>query len=253
MNKSEARRKLKKDRELAGLCVYCGKYPPKEKFKGCVSCLNKKVKTTVKFCKNNKETTTQYRLLVKHQVIEKYGSKCNCCGETQVLFLTIDHKNNDGYIQRINEYGIKNPATLSWYLRLRKEPIREDLQVLCFNCNLGKSLNYGVCPHEELKRVLAPVYDRRHDPQFDKRLKIVWPPDDELIKMCNEISVSQVAKILGVDFTAVSGRLKRRNKYHLVIKKSFKMRLLDQLDKLGHLKEIYKDGTREEENKTTIS
>jgi hypothetical protein len=40
--------------------------------------------------------------------------------------------------------------------------------------------------------------------------------------MCNEKSIAEVSRNLGVDFSAVSGRLKRRNKYHLVIKKSGK-------------------------------
>lgn len=220
MNRSEKRRILWKDRESQGLCIYCGGNPPKEGRKGCEGCLKKKVDTTVKFSKNNKETTAQYRLLVKHQVIEKYGNICACCGEDQVLFLTIDHKNNDGYQDRMSTYGIKNPATTSFYLKLRRESIRDDLQVLCFNCNLGKSINNGICPHETINKKLLPIYDKRHDPQFDTRLKIVWPDDDKLINMCNEISISQVAKILGVDFSAVSGRLKRRNKYHLVRKRT---------------------------------
>lgn len=94
------------------------------------------------------------------------------------------------------------------------------MQVLCFNCNLGKSINNGICPHLQINKKLEPCYDKRHDPQFDKRLKIVWPNDEDLIRMCNESSVSQVAKELDVNFSAVSGRLKRRDKYHLVSKKS---------------------------------
>ena len=30
-------------------------------------------------------------------VFEFYGNKCSCCGETEPLFLTVDHINNDGY------------------------------------------------------------------------------------------------------------------------------------------------------------
>lgn len=67
-----------------------------------------------------------------------------------------------------------------------------------------------------VNRNLNPVYDKRHEPQFDTRLKIVWPTDDELIEMCNKTSINQVSKELNVNFSSVSGRLKRRNKYHLV-------------------------------------
>lgn len=216
MNRSDRRRKIWNDRELNNLCIYCGKNEPVVGKKGCKSCLEEKVSKTSKFSKNNREKINQYNLLNKHIVIEKYGGKCNCCGESQILFLTIDHINNDGSNDRSN----KNYTTRSFYMKLKKEPIRDDIQVLCFNCNLGKSINGGVCPHKLLNRVLNPIYDGRHNPQFDTRLKIVWPDDDELIEMCNEKSISQVSKELKVNFSAVSGRLKRRNKYHLVKKKS---------------------------------
>lgn len=213
------RKKRWQERENNNKCIYCGNNPPKNNRKGCENCLKKKVDASVKFCKNNKKSNAQYRLLIKYDVIQKYGNKCKCCNESQILFLTIDHKNNDGNVDRLKNFGIKNPPTISWYLKLRRELIRDDLQVLCFNCNLGKSLNNGICPHQKINRILEPISDRRHEPQFDKRLKIVWPIDNELIKMCNSISTSQTAKNLGVSFSAVSNRLKRRNKYHLVQKK----------------------------------
>jgi hypothetical protein len=40
----------------------------------------------------------------------------------------------------------------------------------------------------------------------------------QLIEMCNHSSVAVVSKQLGVDFSTISGRLKRRNKYNLVVK-----------------------------------
>jgi hypothetical protein len=29
------------------------------------------------------------------------GNKCACCGETNPVFLSLDHINNDGYIDRV--------------------------------------------------------------------------------------------------------------------------------------------------------
>lgn len=219
MDRSEKRRKVWKDREANKLCIYCGKQSPQEDRKGCGDCLRKKVKTTVNFSKRNKTSSEQYRLLIKHQVIEKYGSVCACCGEKQILFLTIDHINNDGGKDRLDIFGTKNAPTTSWYLKLRREEKRKDLQVLCFNCNLGKVTNYGECPHKILNKILLPSIDNRRNPQFDSRLKIVWPSDEELINMCNTESVACVAKKLCVHFTSVSSRLKRRGKYHLVKKR----------------------------------
>ena len=222
MTRSEKRRLIWKEREANNLCVYCGNIEPKKGKKGCQKCLENKVSITKKFCKNNKEKINQYRLSVKHDVIKKYGGKCACCGEQQILFLTIDHKNNDGNIDRMKTYGIKNPPTTTWYLKLKREELRNDLQVLCFNCNLGKHINHGICPHKQVNVKLLDKVDNRNKSHFNKNLKIEWPSDDELIKMCNEKSVSQIAKELNVHFTAISSRLKRRNKYHLIIKSSKK-------------------------------
>lgn len=214
--KSNSRRKLWKYRENKNLCIYCGLNSPNQSQKGCLDCLDKKVKSTNDYSKRNREKINQYNLLIKHIVIEKYGGCCACCGESQIMFLTIDHKNNDGSIERNRQpYN-----THSFYMKLKKNDIRDDIQVLCFNCNLGKSINKGVCPHEKVNRVLSPLYDKRHIPRFDTRLKIVWPNDDDLIEMCNKKSISQVSRDLGVDFSAVSGRLKRRGKYDFVKKKS---------------------------------
>ena len=216
MNKREKRNALWKEREINNLCVYCGLTEPVVNKKGCFICLKNKSKKTSDYSKNNRQKINQYKLLVKYQVIEKYGGTCTCCGESQILFLTIDHKNNDGNIERKDS----SYSSTAFYLKLRKDEIRSDIQVLCWNCNLGKNVNNGVCPHKEILRKLDPIYDNRRIPQFDMRLKIVWPDDDELIRLCNDKSTSEVAKSLGVDFSAVSGRLKRRNKYHLVNKKS---------------------------------
>jgi hypothetical protein len=60
--------------------------------------------------------------------------------------------------------------------------------------------------------------DGRRNSKLNKGTKINWPNDEELINMCNKTSVNQVSKELGVDFSSISGRLKRRNKYHLVKK-----------------------------------
>lgn len=213
MNKSEKRKKQWEERKSQNLCIYCGKVSPIDGKMGCGDCLEKKLKSTLKFSKNNKHKSRQYDLLLKHQVIEKYGGVCICCGENQILFLTIDHINNDGKMEREK---IKNYTTKSFYLNLRKTDIRDDLQVLCFNCNIGKTINNGICPHIHINRILDPIYDNRHIPQFDTRLKIIWPIDEDLIKMCNESSASKVSKELGVSHSAVIQRLKRRNLHHLI-------------------------------------
>lgn len=213
MGCSNSRKKLWSARESDGLCVYCGKGTPEHGRKGCKTCLTKKVASGKKSAKKNPTAQKQYHLLVKHDVINKYGGECVCCGESEPLFLTIDHINNNGKTDRIGTYSTK-----SFYLKLRREPVRPDLQVLCWSCNLGKLHNDGVCPHVEIKRTLLPEFDKRHIPVYNRNTKIAWPNDDVLIEMCNRTNTEEVARKLGVHGTSIRNRLKRRKKYHLIKK-----------------------------------
>jgi len=80
-----------------------------------------------------------------------YGNKCNCCGETNPLFLTIDHINNDGYkIRPRNKNGYAQAEfSGSYYKRIIRADFPKDLQLLCWNCNCGKNRNNGICPHNQ--------------------------------------------------------------------------------------------------------
>lgn len=64
--------------------------------------------------------------------------------QIELLFLTLDHVNNDGAEQRRNTGG-KSGKSLAWWLRTHGWPT--GIQVLCFNCNCGRSRNDGICPH----------------------------------------------------------------------------------------------------------
>ena len=87
-----------------------------------------------------KEYQKQHTLGLKAQVYAAYGNKCACCREAESLFLSLDHVNNDGAGNR------KSKAVL--YRWLIKNEFPSSFQILCFNCNLGKHLNGGVCPHQ---------------------------------------------------------------------------------------------------------
>lgn len=209
------RRKLWEARYGAGLCVYCGKQQYVEDKKGCEVCLNKKSEKSCNDAKKDPLKAAQYRLRIKSEVINKYGGKCACCQEDELLFLTIDHINNDGNRDR-KDNDILSAG--SFYLMLRKSEIRKDLQVLCFNCNSGKQVNGGICPHVHKNKILLPIIDGRRKSVFGVGQKIEWPPDDELVKLCNELSCERAAKQLGVHGTAIRGRLKRRGLYDKVSK-----------------------------------
>lgn len=73
--------------------------------------------------------------------------RCACCGETEVVFLTIDHINNDGAVQR-RAIGDRHWKGRDYYFWLKRNgyPKNLDLQVLCWNCQWGKRAR-GECPH----------------------------------------------------------------------------------------------------------
>lgn len=87
---------------------------------------------------------TGYRMRLRAEMILAYGSKCACCGETEPLFLQLDHIYNDGHIDRKT-----HKTSTKLFAALKKIGWPQDrYQLLCANCNFGKMLNGGLaCPH----------------------------------------------------------------------------------------------------------
>jgi hypothetical protein len=98
--------------------------------------------------KNKYNATTRLKYnRIKDEVYEHYGGyKCNCCGESNPKFLSLDHINNDGGKHR-KLFGITGGMHL--YRWIQKNNFPEGFQVLCYNCNLGKARNQGICPHTQ--------------------------------------------------------------------------------------------------------
>jgi hypothetical protein len=83
----------------------------------------------------------------REQVFAAYGGyKCSCCGETEPMFLSIDHVDNDGAKER--KSGLYAGSGSAFYGWLRKNDFPAGYQVLCMNCQIGKHKNGGVCPHQ---------------------------------------------------------------------------------------------------------
>jgi hypothetical protein len=85
----------------------------------------------------------QSNTLLKQRVLAMYGGCCACCGEDNFGFLTLDHKNNDGGKRR-RAGEVKG---LALYRRIELLGFPDDMQVLCWNCNIAKYV-YGQCPHQ---------------------------------------------------------------------------------------------------------
>ena len=109
-----------------GLCRLCGKNPPILHRRKCIECT---------------EAAKNRLLKLKLAAFEKYGgSKCSCCGELLLEFLTIDHIDGGGNKHR------KSINSTFWYW-LRNNNYPEGYRVLCMNCNFSRGI-YGYCPHE---------------------------------------------------------------------------------------------------------
>lgn len=100
-----------------------------------------------------REDAKRYAMEARFKCIAHYSNGlnvCLCCEEDEYRFLTIDHINNDGYKHKnIRGYFC------SW---LVSQGYPEGYQVLCMNCNFGKSCNNGVCPHKERLKNKEYIY-----------------------------------------------------------------------------------------------
>lgn len=126
-----------KNRDLfikGGFCKRCGKEDPLD-MGYCLDCYT--------FEKSRGALRVR---LQKQRILAMYGDSCTCCGEKEPLLLTIDHVNNDGAAER-RSLGDKGRSGA--YTRYLSQPKRDDLQTLCWSCNMGKQLNKGVCPHQK--------------------------------------------------------------------------------------------------------
>jgi len=154
--KKQYSKKKYHDRKASGLCTMCPN-PPRPAIDGHSRCdehlrrCNESARRTSK--PQTKESRKAYWGAITSEVLTAYGGVCKCCGESEPILLTIDHVYNDGKKHR--QEGIKSH---SFYLWLRRHGYPQDrFQCLCFNCNMGKYRNGGVCPHEESARKLFLV------------------------------------------------------------------------------------------------
>lgn len=82
---------------------------------------------------------------LKDEAFQHYGGYiCVCCGELTPQFLSIDHIDGGGHQHR------KSIGNGHFYRWLRDNHYPEGFQILCMNCNFGKRMNHGICPHKEI-------------------------------------------------------------------------------------------------------
>ena len=80
---------------------------------------------------------------LKQEVISAYGGKCECCGESHIEFMTIDHIHGDGA-----EHRARCGKGRKIYADIKKQGFPKDkYRCLCLNCNIALGF-YGYCPHQ---------------------------------------------------------------------------------------------------------
>lgn len=92
----------------------------------------------------NRKWSADYRARLRAEFIADYGSRCGCCGEAEPAFLQLDHIQNDGAAHRREH---KTGAKLLASLKRAGWP-KDRYRLLCANCNYGRAMNGGICPHE---------------------------------------------------------------------------------------------------------
>jgi len=95
------------------------------------------------YCEQHRARQLELNSRARAECYAGYGGKCECCGDSNPMFLTLDHRDDDGAKMRAaGEYA----TTL--YRKLKRLGFPKTFRLLCFNCNCGRYRNGGCCPHE---------------------------------------------------------------------------------------------------------
>ncbi len=105
---------------------------------------NQKIQNNPSLLKKKHLKEKRYYQKLKDRAFDVYGGYiCACCGETEKLFLTIDHVNGGG-----TEHS-KTIGRGKLYFWLRQNNYPTGFQILCMNCQFGKYID-GLCPHKRV-------------------------------------------------------------------------------------------------------
>jgi len=108
--------------------------------------------------KNAERERLRY-VALRAEVIAAYGGICSCCGESESVFLELDHSKDNGAAHR-KKIGRGSKACYAW-LKKRWFP-NDDFQLLCANCNQGRKRNGGICPHQRKANLILGADGKGH-------------------------------------------------------------------------------------------
>jgi hypothetical protein len=97
------------------------------------------------------ERSRAKRETLRMEVFKHYSDgdvRCVCCGESEMVFLALDHVDGGGNEHRRSLTGRNTGGGLQVLYWIKRNDFPEGFQVLCHNCNMAKAF-YGVCPHQK--------------------------------------------------------------------------------------------------------
>lgn len=103
-----------------------------------------KYRTDPEYRAKHSNRVRRYRLSLRAEVYSHYSARCVCCGEDELPFLSIEHVNGDGAEHRKANHN----DGLAILRDIRRRGFPPEFEILCHNCNHGRWLNGGTCPHQ---------------------------------------------------------------------------------------------------------
>ena len=96
----------------------------------------------------SREQSRQAGKKLRREMLDAYGKKCACCGETEEIFLCLDHVNGNGGEERRLLSNGRPWSNVPVLRRLKKAGWpQEGYRILCANCNMA-TMHARVCPHQ---------------------------------------------------------------------------------------------------------
>lgn len=108
----------------------------------CDACADYRKNDRLKNAERNKEYERYTKRKLRDEILQAYGNKCQCCGESRKEFLCIDHVNGGGRQERL-----KMSSLSTYYRQIKTNGFPPKYRILCHNCNFARG-RYGYCPHE---------------------------------------------------------------------------------------------------------
>jgi hypothetical protein len=87
------------------------------------------------------------------KILEHYGSKCACCGESEPAFLAVDHIGGGGNKHRRELKALGYCGSHGFYRWIVENNFPDSLRLLCHNCNFADG--HGGCPHQRGRKEAA--------------------------------------------------------------------------------------------------